>query len=59
MRVDIFALMAPVTEDLAVKQVLAFEVLLCHHWIPWPWKHRISIFMVALCNRADHYIFIL
>ena len=38
MRVDIFALMAPVTikEDLAVKHVLAFEVLLCYHWIPWP-----------------------
>ena len=36
MQVDIFALMAPVTimEDLAVKQVLAFEVLLCYHWIP-------------------------
>jgi len=45
MRVDIFALTTPVTiiEDLAVKQMLAFEVLLCHHWIPWPWKHRISI----------------
>jgi len=45
--VDIFALMAPVTiiEDLAVKQVLAFEVLLCYRWIPWPWKHRISIFI--------------
>jgi len=40
MRVDIFALMAPVTitciEALTVKQVLAFEVLLCHRWIPWP-----------------------
>jgi len=38
MRVDIFALMAPVTniEDLAVKQVLAFELLLWHHCIPWP-----------------------
>ena len=36
MQVDIFTLVAPVTiiEDLAVKQVLAFEVLLCHHWIP-------------------------
>ena len=36
MRVDIFALTAPVTiiEDLAVKQMLACEVLLCHHWIP-------------------------
>ena len=38
MRVDIFALMAPVTiiGDLAVKQVLAVEILLCHYWIPWP-----------------------
>ena len=38
MRVDIFALMAPITiiEDLGVKQVLAFEVLLCHHWNPLP-----------------------
>jgi len=47
MRVDIFALMAPVTiiGDLAVKQVLAVEILLCHYWIPWPWKHRISIFI--------------
>ena len=38
MRVDSFALMAPVTikEDLVVKQVVALEVLLCHHWIPWP-----------------------
>ena len=47
MRVDIFALMAPVTimEALAVKQVLAFEVLLYLHWIPWPWKHRISMFI--------------
>ena len=38
MRVDICALMASVTiiEALAVKQLLAFEVLLCHHWIPCP-----------------------
>jgi len=36
MLVDIFALTAPVTiiEDLAAKQVLAYEVLLCDHWIP-------------------------
>jgi len=33
MRVDIFALMAPVTIIFAleVKHVLAFEVLLCHY----------------------------
>jgi len=38
MQVNIFALMVPVRiiEDLAVKQVLALKVLLCHHWIPWP-----------------------
>jgi len=41
--------------------------LICHysfHWTEkcqwcWRWNNQVRMIMVALCNRADHYIFIL